>query len=60
MLAPNSERLQPGPYLDLCLASLKYYPEFVEGLEARGYECDFRSKVRGEVGNHYVNQGIQF
>jgi len=34
MLAPNAEGIPPGPMLDLCLASLKRYPDWVAKLEA--------------------------
>lgn len=34
MLAPRAEGLSPGPMLDLCLASLKRYPDWVAKLEA--------------------------
>jgi len=33
MLAPQSERLPPGPLLDLCLKSRSIYPEFVSMVE---------------------------
>ncbi len=32
MLAPLAEASAPGPFLDLALASLRRYPEFVEGV----------------------------
>ncbi len=34
MLAPQSERLLPGPYLDLCLKSRSIYPNFVSKVES--------------------------
>lgn len=34
MLAPRAEGLPPGPMLDLCLASLARYPDWVAKLEA--------------------------
>jgi thiazole synthase len=34
MLAPRAEGLAPGPMLDLCLASLNLYPDWVAKLEA--------------------------
>ncbi|NMF85860.1 glycine oxidase ThiO [Nodosilinea sp. P-1105] len=34
MLAPRAEGLSPGPMLDLCLASLALYPDWVAKLEA--------------------------
>jgi thiazole synthase len=34
MLAPRAEGLEPGPMLDLCLASLDLYPDWVAKLEA--------------------------
>lgn len=34
MLAPQSERLLPGPYLDLCLKSRSVYPSFVSKVES--------------------------
>jgi hypothetical protein len=33
MLAPQSERLPPGPLLDLCLKSRAMYPDFVSSVE---------------------------
>lgn len=48
MLAPQSERLLPGPYLDLCLKSRSAYPSFVSKVEslAKDYHsswCDHES-----------------
>ena len=34
MLAPQSERLLPGPYLDLCLRSRSMYPNFISKVES--------------------------
>jgi len=34
MLAPQSERLLPGPYLDLCLQSRSMYPNFISNVES--------------------------
>ena len=34
MLAPRAEGLAPGPMLDLCLASLELYPDWIAKLEA--------------------------
>jgi len=34
MLAPRAEGIPPGPMLDLCLASLKRYPDWVAKIEA--------------------------
>ncbi len=34
MLAPRAEGISPGPMLDLCLASLERYPDWVAKLEA--------------------------
>lgn len=34
MLAPQSERLPPGHYLDLCLASRRMYPDFCRMIES--------------------------
>ena len=34
MLAPRAEGLESGPMLDLCLASLTLYPDWVAKLEA--------------------------
>lgn len=41
MLAPQSERLPKGPLLDLCLASRRLYPEFIDLVEtlAQDPEC---------------------
>ena len=33
MLAPQSERLPKGPLLDLCIASRRLYPDFVDLVE---------------------------
>jgi thiazole synthase len=34
MLAPRAEGLSPGPMLDLCVASLTFYPDWVAKIEA--------------------------
>lgn len=34
MIAPQAERLESGPYLDLCLASRAVYAEWVRSIEA--------------------------
>jgi glycine oxidase len=38
MLAPQSERLPPGPLLDLCMASRQMYPSFCQRVEALAKE----------------------
>ncbi|KAL7511429.1 hypothetical protein ACHAXN_008388 [Cyclotella atomus] len=39
MLAPQSERMPSGPYLDLCLASREMYGEFVRSVEGGAKEA---------------------
>lgn len=34
MIAPQAERLESGPYLDLCLSSRAMYAEWVQSIEA--------------------------
>ncbi|CAM9346657.1 unnamed protein product, partial [Ectocarpus fasciculatus] len=34
MIAPQAERLESGPYLDLCLTSRAMYAEWVRSMEA--------------------------
>ncbi len=55
MLAPQSERLLPGPYLDLCLKSRSIYPNFVSKVESLAEDyfsswCDEQS-----TNNHQHN-----
>ena len=33
MLAPQAERLPPGPYLDICVSSREMYPQWVKEIE---------------------------
>jgi len=33
MIAPFGERIEPGPFFDLCLASHRLYPDFVQEIE---------------------------
>lgn len=40
MLAPQSERLPRGPLLDLCVASRRLYPEFVDLVETMAQDED--------------------
>ncbi|CAJ1956523.1 unnamed protein product [Cylindrotheca closterium] len=48
MLAPQSERLPKGDYLDLCLASKSMYPEFTDLVECMAQEA-------GDEGAPYLN-----
>ena len=50
MLAPQSERLPSGPLLDLCIASRRLYPEFVELVETKAASS-------GEQGKKYLTYG---
>lgn len=50
MLAPQSERLPSGPLLDLCIASRRLYPEFVELVETK-------AAASGEEGKKYLTYG---
>jgi glycine oxidase len=34
MIAPFGEKVEPGPFFDLCLASYRLYPDFVQEIEA--------------------------
>lgn len=44
MLSPLAEAVQPGPFLDLAVASLARYPEFVRALlDATGTSPDYRT-----------------
>lgn len=47
MLAPQSERLPPGPLLDLCLASRRLFPDFVDLVETLAQES-------GSEGHRYL------
>ena len=49
MLAPQSERLPKGQYLDLCLASKRMFPEFANLVESMAQEA-------GEEGRPYLIQ----
>lgn len=54
MLAPQAERLAPGPMLDLCLRSRSLYPEWIRklesltGLEAGYWPCGILAPVLAE------------
>lgn len=50
MLAPQSERLPPGPLLDLCMASRQMYPSFCQQVEAFAKEWG--------VANHHSNDTV--
>ena len=43
MIAPFGERIEPGPFFDLCLASYQLYPDFVQEVEhLSGIRVDYR------------------
>ena len=43
MLAPFGEKIEPGPFFDLCLASHRLYPDFVQEIEElSGTRVDYR------------------
>ena len=42
MLAPQSERLPRGPLLDLCIASRRLYPDFVDLVETMAQDTEGR------------------
>ena len=43
MIAPFGEKIEPGPFLDLCLASYQLYPGFVQEVEQlSGARVDYR------------------
>ena len=43
MLAPFGEKIEPGPFFDLCLASYRLYPGFVQEIEdLSGARVDYR------------------
>jgi glycine oxidase len=43
MIAPFGERIEPGPFFDLCLASYRLYPDFVREVEElSGAHVDYR------------------
>jgi len=43
MIAPFGEKIEPGPFLDLCLASYELYPGFVQEVEQlSGARVDYR------------------
>lgn len=45
MLAPQSERLPKGPLLDLCVASRRLYPDFVDLVETMAQDEDGREHL---------------
>lgn len=53
MLAPQSERLLPGPYLDLCLKSRSIYPRFVSQVESLAK--DYYSSWCDHESNHLLH-----
>jgi glycine oxidase len=45
MIAPFGEKIEPGPFFDLCLASYQLYPSFVREVEElSGAQVDYRRK----------------
>ena len=43
MLAPFGEKIQLGPFFDLCMASYRFYPDFVQEIEElSGARVDYR------------------
>jgi glycine oxidase len=43
MIAPFGEKIEPGPFFDLCLASYRLYPDFVQEIEElSGSRVDYR------------------
>jgi glycine oxidase len=49
MLAPQSERLSPGPLLDLCMASRQMYPSFCQQVEALAKEWGEATSDRNDT-----------
>eukprot|EP00968_Pinguiococcus_pyrenoidosus_P010447 scaffold825_cov249-Pinguiococcus_pyrenoidosus.AAC.42 len=62
MLAPQSERLEPGAYLDLCLRARASYPDFVAKIESlSGLETGFGARggffapaLQGDVNHRWT------
>lgn len=60
MIAPQSERLQSGPYLDLCLRSRSMYAEWIGSVEAiagLGVGCAAGEGVDATSTTHFWSSG---
>lgn len=52
MIAPQAERLESGPYLDLCLSSRAMYAEWVRSIEAIAGTGAGKGKEKGKGGEN--------
>ena len=52
MIAPQAERLESGPYLDLCLSSRAMYAEWVRSIEAIAGTGAGNGKEKGKGGEN--------